>query len=299
MQTLTLVRRCRTGWQASGSLIRALTPSRNRLLFTDDLATRPGGEEHAGPPASTRVSGASMAPKSAVMSSSLAWSTCRGAWLPSLAGPNNDYVARDVAVLVAGGRGGGTGGKGNTLAPFPIGFISRSRSSTSSSSSSIDFTVVEDGTEKFLVAARVLEANQVIFARVEGLVTGVKTRHSVQVSKERHLEARCDLVFLNHSCEPNCQLEVVDAAEQPYLRVTVRAPRIQPNELLTIDYNAMEIDMSCPFDCQCGAVRCRGLVSGFSNLSRAEQKEYIDGGATRSPPLTGAVKTWAEEHDVV
>ncbi|CAM9499394.1 unnamed protein product, partial [Ectocarpus sp. 8 AP-2014] len=58
-----------------------------------------------------------------------------------------------------------------------------------------------------LVAARVLEANQAIFARVEGLVTGVSTRHSVQVSKGRHLEARCELVFLNHSCEPNCELE--------------------------------------------------------------------------------------------
>ncbi|CBN75799.1 conserved unknown protein [Ectocarpus siliculosus] len=104
---------------------------------------------------------------------------------------------------------------------------------------------------------------------------------------------------MNHSCEPNCQLEVVDTAEQPYLRVTVRAPRVQPSELLTIDYNAMEIDMTCPFDCQCGAVRCRGWVSGFSNLSRAEQEEYIDGGATGSPPLTGAVKTWAEEHGIV
>ncbi|CBN75800.1 hypothetical protein Esi_0181_0035 [Ectocarpus siliculosus] len=61
----------------------------------------------------------------------------------------------------------------------------------------------------------------------------------------------------------------------------------------------MEIDMSCPFECQCGAVRCRGLVSGFSNLSRVEQKEYINGGATRSPSLTGAVKMWAEEHNIV
>ncbi|CAM9983024.1 unnamed protein product [Ectocarpus sp. 8 AP-2014] len=262
MYTLTLARRCRTGWQANRSLIGALSSSRSRLLFTDDRAARPG------PTPSPRIAGASMDLKAAARPSSPPWNTYPGARFSSLASPN-EFVA-------AGSPG-----------------------SSSSSSSSSDFTVVEDGTEKFLVAARVLEANQVLFARVEGLVTGVKTRHSVQVSKERHLEAGGNLVLMNHSCEPNCQLEVVDTAEQPYLRVMVRAPRVQPNELLTIDYNAMEIDMTCPFDCQCGAVRCRGWVSGFSNLSRAEKEEYIDGGATGSPPLTGAVKTWAEEHGIV
>ncbi|CAM9407451.1 unnamed protein product [Ectocarpus fasciculatus] len=259
MYTLTLARRCRTGWQASGSLIGALASSRNRLLFTDDRATRPAP--------STRIAGASMALKAAARPSSPAWNTYPGARLSSLAIPNE---------IAATGS--------------PV---------SSSGNSNSDFTVVEDGTEKFLVAARVLEANKVLFARVEGLVTGVKTRHSVQVSKERHLEAGGNLVLMNHSCEPNCQLEVVDTAEQPYLHVTVRAPQIHPNELLTIDYNAMEIDMTCPFDCQCGAAKCKGWVSGFSNLSSAEQKEYIDGGATGSPPLTGAVKTWAEEHSIV
>ncbi|CAN0161670.1 unnamed protein product [Ectocarpus sp. 4 AP-2014] len=261
MHTFTLARRCRTGWQASGSLIGALSSSRSRLLFTDDRGSRPR------PTPPSRIAGASMALKAAARPSSPAWNTYPGARFSSLARLNESVAAGS-----------------------PV---------SSSSSSSSDFTVVQDGTEKFLVAARVLEANRVLFARVEGLVTGVKTRHSVQVSKERHLEAGGNLVLMNHSCEPNCQLEVVDTAEQPYLRVTVRAPRVQPNELLTIDYNAMEIDMTCPFDCQCGAVRCTGWVSGFSNLSRDEQEEYIDGGATGSPPLTGAVKTWAEEHGIV
>ncbi|CAM9986963.1 unnamed protein product [Ectocarpus sp. 12 AP-2014] len=177
MHTLTLARRCRTGWHASGSLIGALSSSRNRLLFTDDRATRPG------PTPPPRIAGASMALKAATRPSSPAWNTYPGARFFSLAGPN-EFVA----------------------AGSPV-------SSSSSSSSSSDFTVAEDGTEKFLVAARVLEANQVLFARVEGLVTGVKTRHSVQVSKERHLEAGGNLVLMNHSCEPNCQLEVVDTAE--------------------------------------------------------------------------------------
>lgn len=92
----------------------------------------------------------------------------------------------------------------------------------------------------------------------------------------------------------------------------MRAPGIRRNQLLTIDYDAMEIDISCPFDCSCGAGNCRGRVSGFANMAPAAQREYaeaaagIEGekpagagaGAGRHPPLTGAVKAWAKENVV-
>lgn len=100
---------------------------------------------------------------------------------------------------------------------------------------------------------------------------------------------------------------------QPYLRVTVRAADIPRNEPLTIDYNAMEIDMVCPFDCLCGAEKCKGRVSGFASLPRTSQKEYLDGrwakASTASekirekvrlpgpPPLVGAVIIWAKENE--
>lgn len=68
--------------------------------------------------------------------------------------------------------------------------------------------VFEDGSEKYLVAARVLEAGHVVFARVRGSLVGEATRHSVQVGEELHLDAENELRFFNHACEPNCQLEV-------------------------------------------------------------------------------------------
>ena len=91
--------------------------------------------------------------------------------------------------------------------------------------------------------------------------------------------------------------------------MTVRAPEIRRQEPLTIDYNAMEIDMSCPFDCGCGADNCRGRVSGFANLPPAAQKEYLSAAAVPAastagegpdgpPPLTGAVRAWAKENHV-
>lgn len=49
--------------------------------------------------------------------------------------------------------------------------------------------------------------------------------------------------------------------------------------------------MSSPFDCTCGAGRCRGRVSGFANLPPAVQREYLDGRwtATRTTPPARAV----------
>lgn len=86
----------------------------------------------------------------------------------------------------------------------------------------------------------------------------------------------------------------------------MRAAEIEEGELITLDYNAMEIDMSDPFDCECGAPKCRGRISGFSKLAPDIQAEYIAGGRTSGvgersagaapdlPPLTPVVEAWLD-----
>lgn len=90
------------------------------------------------------------------------------------------------------------------------------------------------------------------------------------------------------------------------MSLIVRAAEIQEGELITLDYNVMEIDMSDPFDCLCGAPKCRGRISGFSNLAPDIQAEYIAGDQTSRvggtsagaapdfPPLTPMVKAWLD-----
>lgn len=73
--------------------------------------------------------------------------------------------------------------------------------------------------------------------------------------------------------------------------------------MLTVDYNAFEVDMTSSFDCACGDVNCRGHISGFSRLPPSVQQEYIQGrwstsevgaGGSGAPPLlTEVVKAWA------
>lgn len=117
------------------------------------------------------------------------------------------------AVASGTGIGGNPGGGGSRRLASAL--VS---SGADSDEISRDFAAVKDGTETYLVAARELEAGRVIFDRVGGSLSDKRTRHSVQVGQELHMEAEGDLIFLNHSCDPNCQLEVVE----PMLVTTAR-----------------------------------------------------------------------------
>lgn len=85
-------------------------------------------------------------------------------------------------------------------------------SSPDGSESNRDYAAVQDGGETYLVTTRRLEAGHVVFDLVGGSLSDRPTRHSVQVREGLHLTAEGDLIFLNHSCDPNCQLEVVEPA---------------------------------------------------------------------------------------
>ena len=96
------------------------------------------------------------------------------------------------------------------------------------------------------------------------------------------------------SCSPETQ--------DPCVRAVVIAPEIPEGAKLTVDYNAFEVEMISSFDCACGAVNCRGRISGFSRLPSSVQAEYIQGrwstsevgaGGSGAPPLlTKVVKAW-------
>lgn len=80
------------------------------------------------------------------------------------------------------------------------------------------------------------------------------------------------------------------------------SPTVKPGELLTIDYNAMEIEMTSPFDCVCGSSSCVGRIEGFSKLPRAVREQYLadsetvkanGSGSTKPARLTPLVRAWA------
>jgi uncharacterized protein len=73
-------------------------------------------------------------------------------------------------------------------------------------------------------------------------------------------------MFINHSCEPNCESENVDG------RVYVVAVRnIAAGEELTYEYNLHDSDDQDQ-NCYCGAKKCRGTMFSEDEVKRRARK---------------------------
>jgi hypothetical protein len=75
-------------------------------------------------------------------------------------------------------------------------------------------------------------------------------------------------MFINHSCDPNCESENIDG------RIFIMAIRdIAADEELTYEYNLHDSDDE-EGDCYCGASNCRGTM--FSNAEVARRKKKAE-----------------------
>ncbi|XP_043516881.1 histone-lysine N-methyltransferase ash1 isoform X2 [Frieseomelitta varia] len=69
--------------------------------------------------------------------------------------------------------------------------------------------------------------------------------------------------FVNHSCEPNCEMQKWSVHGLP--RMALFASRdIKPGEELTYDYNFALFNPSEGQECRCGSSACRGVIGGKS-----------------------------------
>lgn len=65
--------------------------------------------------------------------------------------------------------------------------------------------------------------------------------------------------FVNHSCEPNCEMQKWSVHGLP--RMALFASRdIKPGEELTYDYNFALFNPSEGQECRCGSSGCRGVI---------------------------------------
>jgi SET domain-containing protein len=91
--------------------------------------------------------------------------------------------------------------------------------------------------------------------------TGVRDRHSIEVGPDRHQSFTGDIDdYINHSCDPNLELLVVDDDRGEYVFRALRP--IAPGEEVGWDYETFETELSNPFECRCGAPQCRKVITG-------------------------------------
>ena len=74
-------------------------------------------------------------------------------------------------------------------------------------------------------------------------------------------------MFLNHSCDPNCE------TEEEQGRIYIRAIRdIAAGEELTYEYNLHDSDDD-DCDCYCGAAKCRGTMFSDEEVARRARRK--------------------------
>lgn len=127
-----------------------------------------------------------------------------------------------------------------------------------------------------LVASESIATGEVVF-RTEGDEIDRPSRFSVQIDDHLHIDLppgtdlneaadRFPWRFLNHSCAPNVRLCGRDwIALRP----------IAAGEEVAFDYATTEYRMATPFPCRCGSPGCRGQITGFVDLSRADQVRLL------------------------
>ena len=117
--------------------------------------------------------------------------------------------------------------------------------------------------------------------------TAIADRFTIQCAADRHVVVAEPFAFLNHSCDPNCQVDV-----QALQIVAIRA--IKPAEELSFFYPSTEWDMASGFHCWCGSTRCVGEVRGarwlqagdFTGRLMARHILELRAGAWQNPPGT-------------
>ncbi len=122
-------------------------------------------------------------------------------------------------------------------------------------------------------AERVIVPDEII-GEVTGTIVhkvGYGSEYCIDLDTGRALEPDAPFRYVNHSCDPNCEIFSWDEADGDITpdRIWLTALRvIRPGEELTIDY-AWEAEAAIP--CGCGSANCRGWI-----VDEAELDEVLD-----------------------
>ncbi|EEP77920.1 conserved hypothetical protein [Uncinocarpus reesii 1704] len=133
------------------------------------------------------------------------------------------------------------------------------------------------------VAAHDIPANSLFATNTSTTLASTKDYSTVQISATQHIRLNSDLLYCNHSCDPNVRFVTSTLAPDP--KVDPEAPvagvlevwslrEIAAGEELRFFYPSTEWEMSQPFRCSCGAEDCLGWVDGAKNMPAKVLSRY-------------------------
>ncbi len=120
-------------------------------------------------------------------------------------------------------------------------------------------------------AAQPFQAGDVILTGV-GPITSERTKHSIQIAQDLHVDTPHPIRLLNHSCDPNCGILI--RTGDPYLEIHALR-EIEEGEELTLDYETFETEFrALTGPCLCLSSNCRGKLRGYAYLPQ-KRREFF------------------------
>jgi hypothetical protein len=128
-----------------------------------------------------------------------------------------------------------------------------------------------DGKGDEVLATRPFAAGETVMVGfLIGALTG-NDSHATQVAPGRWARHGGLGPKVNHSCDPNCGVRLNEGQAFDFV---ARRP-IGTGQELTFDYAMRNFTIDYfPAACLCGAVRCRGAVTGWKDLPAARKADY-------------------------
>jgi hypothetical protein len=127
-------------------------------------------------------------------------------------------------------------------------------------------------------AKKKFKRGETIFS-VKGPVMKTPTRYSFSLDIDKHIDpVREDGQFdfghyLNHSCDPNTFISIVDEQTSSYIDIVARRDIAEDAEL-NFDYASLEYDTIAQVACECDTRLCRGKIHGFRDLPDKTRDDY-------------------------
>ena len=131
---------------------------------------------------------------------------------------------------------------------------------------------------KGIVATKELLPGTVIFVS-SNEVMKQRSRTSLQVGKNLHMEPNLFGRYTNHSCSPNAEVRVINNKKNfPLALVLVLFETTVANQEITFDYASTESELTLNAKktiCMCGASECRRKLMGYNQLTSAQKEELV------------------------
>lgn len=95
--------------------------------------------------------------------------------------------------------------------------------------------------------------------------------HASQTGENEYVLHAGSITKVNHSCHPDCGIRLNETGAHNFVAMR----DINVDEEITFDYAMRNYGIDYfPKHCMCGSEECRGVISGWKDLSDKKKKEY-------------------------